>query len=178
MYNFYFQHDDFVVLSIPRCGSESLADGMHIYPLAAKAFARVLVFVRDPIERCISGYQFFQPFPIDPRSAPTWEAWVDRILDAPEGRDYADQAKSAGRIVAESRHLPVDPHWKPQAQLIDEAPVAVTEVWAFEQLATVIPGIKHFHKSTVQLVDRSYRSAELLAYYARDTALRLTAHGI
>lgn len=178
MYNFYFQHQDFAVLAIPRCGSESIADGIHVTPrYVALNLTRVVAFIRDPLARCKSGYQGFHPYPNDPRYAPTWEAWVDRILDLPKGSDYTNQARLGGRVIAEPTFLPTDPHWLPQATLINEAPVLPTEVWKFESIETVIPGITHQHISRPLTVNAAYRITELRTYYADDTALRLTALG-
>jgi hypothetical protein len=176
MYNFYYRHQDFAVLAIPRCGSESIASGTHLTPRdVALNYPRVVAFVRTPLARCQSGYQFFHKYPNDSRYAPTWEAWIDRILDQPKGSDYNNQTRLGGRVVGEPTFLPVDPHWLPQATIIDEALVQPTEIWQFEQLPTLIPGINHFHQSRPLVVDTTYRITELRTYYAADTALRLTA---
>lgn len=165
------------VLAIPRCGSESLASGRHLMLDEVKQFDRRVAFVRDPFTnegRIVSGFRFFAQFPKDPRYVPTYEAHVDRILNAQKGGEYLSQTKEGARIKTEPRIRVVDPHWLPQATLLAEAPIAVTEIYPLDQLSSLIkklPEIRYHETDKSKPVALDYRLAELLAYYAADVAL-------
>jgi len=95
--------DGIGVVIIPKCASESMKGVLKEEP-----YSRVVAFIRDPIERCISGYRFFRNKPSDPRYAPSWERWVEMVLSQDDG------------------------HWTPQARLVGDA-----RLFPFELLSDV-----------------------------------------
>lgn len=113
------------------------------------------IFVRDPIQRLKSAYQFFNGRP--PVHAPhrnlTWEEFVDAVLDGAE-----------------------NPHWRSAQETIDLLPGAQGRVTVhrFEDLATEFPlgPLVKKNESTPIDVDLTYREQELKDFYAADYALR------
>ena len=122
------------------------------------------VFVRDPIDRLRSVYQFFTdvqerqqllkehlpPRPQRQIELSSWEAFVDALLDGA-----------------------LNPHWEPVADILDKIGSQVL-VHRFENLADEFPlgELEKRNVSKRKQLDTTYREDELRAYYARDFAMR------
>lgn len=111
--------------------------------------ARLVAFVRDPIERCVSGYRFFHRIAKD--WASSWEAWVDRVLSTD------------------------NPHWSPQSSLVGDADCyrfeCLNEVWETLGFAPLTrANVSHYAATN------DYRCDELRAFYRPDFELRARCH--
>ena len=122
------------------------------------------VFVRDPIERLRSAFQFFRghpPFRVrhqwKAKSMASWENFVDAILEG----------------------VP-NPHWRPVADTLDLFPESANfNIVAFEEINEKWGLRKKLEKKNKSIkmdnIDLNYRRDELREFYARDYALRRQA---
>ena len=115
----------------------------------------VHAFVRDPLERLRSVYQFFKKGPPiigeTERTMP-WEKFIDYVL---AGKD--------------------NPHWRPASVMIERLGHPNVIVHRFEDLGTEYPlgDLPQRNKSKkMDDLDMNYRKDELLAFYADDIKLR------
>jgi hypothetical protein len=124
----------------------------------------VHVFVRDPMDRLKSAYQFFRKAPPIQKSARirrkkiTWEEFVDAVLDGVE-----------------------NPHWRPASYGVDkvEAEGSTVVPHLFENIGREYPfgelPYKNESREKVK-VDLTYRLDEVKAFYADDYNLRRDAN--
>ena len=118
--------------------------------------AEVHVFVRDPIERLRSAYQFFNHRPpIEGSRATTftWEEFIDNVLNG-------------------SKNI----HWRPVSELVARAGIDPV-LHLFENIGKEYPlgPLQHKNTSATIDVDMSYRKSELQSLYADDYAMRAKA---
>lgn len=151
------EKDGVGVIILLKCASRSmlaLRDVRRVVVGEDKLPDEIHAFVRDPIERLRSAYQFFRKRPpVEYRGgALEWEQFIDYVLD---GRENV--------------------HWKPASMTIDEVPAEVT-VHRFEDLAEKFPLGKLPRKNKsreVGSVDVAYRADEVKNMYAGDYRLRV-----
>ena len=122
-------------------GRDELPDELH-------------VFVREPIERLRSAYQFFvrRPPAGEPNDNMSWEEFIDRVLDG---------AKNV--------------HWRPVTEVLATVNRDDVIVHLFENLESEFPwgNLQRRNVAKVEYdVDMTYRADELRTMYAGDYALR------
>ena len=149
------------VLLVFKAASRSiLAAGKIADPDKGSLPKKVHVFVRDPLERVISGYRFFSMRNLDPRGP-----FRDRELPKIESyEDYVDNILSGDRNV----------HWEPVADLIERFGKPVI-IHRFEDMQAEFPNgiqLERRNESKPVHVNEGYRYDELREFYAADYALR------
>lgn len=110
------------------------------------------VFVRDPIQRLKSAYQFFHGR--SRMKALTWEQFIDRVLAGDE-----------------------NVHWLPVTETLKRLNRDDVNVHLFENLATEYPlgKLEHRNQSEPVNVDTDYRASDIRRFYAGDYNLRTLA---
>lgn len=154
---------DRIIAASPKVASTSIQAALEPYNFphySAGARAcppiegRAILFVRDPIERFISGYRFLS------RAREIlicYRGFVDQVLDG-----WMDM-----HIQAQRDYHSIDGEFKP------------TELYPFERLGEIWPfvgmgdlPVKNASPKNWPDVDISYRLEELQNYYAKDYELR------
>lgn len=137
-------------MAIPKVASTSILSVLPRHK-GAPPTVPTFAFVRDPVQRFISGFQFLsaQNYPDFPKE---YRAFVDRVLGG-------------------ARNV----HWQPQAELLDG--IANLTLYRFEDLqrrwAQIgFPTLPVRNASQPIQFDVEYRINELLTYYRKDVILR------
>lgn len=151
-----------------KCGTtsifETLSQDQHLIPPDAdKMMPRVFsdqvrgnihLFVRDPIDRLKSAWQFFAD--VDPQAVQSsWERFVDAVLAGAENRHWYSQT-----LTHTWRGVFLPTHLHPFED--------INQIWP----TLIRRPIGQENMSIVRNVDRSYRRAELETFYADDMVLR------
>ncbi len=147
------------VVIILKCASRSMFAGEGFRSIVGrdKMPSELHVFVRDPIKRLVSAYQFFRRRPpvsgYPDLKQITWEQFIDAVLNNEK-----------------------NPHWCPVSETLSYIEQDVI-AHKFENLSSEYPlgSLGHKNPSNPVAVDEGYRANEILALYAGDVSLREAA---
>jgi len=149
---FYDPITKILVKPIPKCGYQSIQSCLNkadekIIDNFIKINGTIISFIRDPVDRLISGFQFFFYLGTG-RKAHTYEEYVDRAL------------------------IKEDEHWSPQHRWLEKG-IFPTDIYRFEELNSKwkelgLPSLQHKNASIPIKVNKNYRIDDIYEYYKGD----------
>lgn len=150
------------VASLPKCGCTSMRAVLRVKPVDSEAIIlrddlTKIAWIRDPVERLISGYSFFKAHHengcktnVDREATNSWNEWVDHTLSIN------------------------NPHWNPQTDIVSlDGRFLPDIVYRFEELAETwgvhFRGLLPRLNGCVHEPVTPYRFDEIEAKYAADS---------
>jgi hypothetical protein len=167
---FWHTHGRCAIAATPKTASSGIRKALGTHYIATipadkvDLYDRVIAFVRDPLERIESCWNYFHAqgrFP---------QAW-DKNCNIARSRDFEAYEEFVDYVLKEPGYL--DKHWMPQAYNLQDLP---TEYHLLKDASAVLAEIglnleERVNTSGVPIVGQDYRNPELEEFYKADYAL-------